>query len=78
MLFGFTIQKHKGFGGVVKMKSANERMFRAATALFNACSKTIKENNCKSCPFSVSQGCQLYEHPYEWEDRIKNAKAARK
>ena len=57
-----------------KQAEVRNRMLRAATALFNACTKSYKENSCKGCPFGVTHGCDLYGHPIEWEKKLKEAK----
>ena len=52
------------------------KMLRLASALHNACVKNYKKKNCDGCPFTVSPygGCNLYEHPLEWERKLKEAK----
>jgi hypothetical protein len=60
-----------------KAAEVRKRMLRASVLVYNACMTTIKERECKFCPFSVSMGCILYGHPCEWQDKIKEAKAKR-
>lgn len=58
-----------------KAKVINTRMKRAVMALYNACNKSYYENSCKGCPFNVLMGCNLYGHPIEWNDKIKELKS---
>jgi hypothetical protein len=59
-----------------KAQDIRRRILRAATALYNACEKSYKENQCKGCPFDVPYGCNLYGHPVDWEEKLKSIKKA--
>lgn len=54
-----------------KAEEVKKRIKRAATAMYNACKISYEENRCKGCPFNVSMGCRLYDHPINWKDKIK-------
>jgi hypothetical protein len=59
------------------IENVRSKVIRAAVAMHNVCLKVYKANQCKECPFSVGshvQGCDLYQHPINWEGRIKKAK----
>jgi hypothetical protein len=58
-----------------KREEVKKRILRSATAMFNACKKSYQENKCKGCPFKTDIGCLLYDHPIEWEQKLKSAKS---
>lgn len=53
-----------------------KRILRSATALFNSCEKSYRENKCDGCPFTLRHGCDLYGHPIEWKNKLSDAKKA--
>jgi hypothetical protein len=53
-----------------KADIVRRRIKRTAVAMYNACIKSYKDNNCNGCPFKVINGCNLYGHPIEWKDKI--------
>ena len=53
-------------------KQVKSRIKRAVNSMYNACKEINEKARCKGCPFKTFGGCELYGHPLNWQDKIKN------